>query len=46
MESFNMEANDFDYENLYYKSGDHEEFRLDAYGSLASLYLKLSKGKN
>ena len=41
----NMKANDIDYENLSYKSGGHEEFRLDAYGSLASLYLKLSRGK-
>lgn len=40
-----MEANDIEYENLNYKSGHHEEFRLDAYGSLVSLYLKLSRGK-
>ena len=45
MELFNMEANDIEYENLNYKSGHHEEFRLDAYGSLVSLYLKLSRGK-
>ena len=31
-----MEANNTDYGNLYYESGDHEEFRLGAYGSLAS----------
>lgn len=40
-----MEANDIEYENLNYKSGHHEEFRLDAYGSLVSLYLNLSRGK-
>lgn len=40
-----MEANDIEYENLNYKSGHHEEFRLDAYGSLVSLYLKLPRGK-
>ena len=45
MELFNMEANDIEYQNLNYKSGHHEEFRLDAYGSLVSLYLKLSRGK-
>ena len=45
MELFNMEANDIEYENLNYKSGHHEEFRLDAYGSLVSLYLNLSRGK-
>ena len=45
MELFNMEANDIEYQNLNYKSGHHEEFRLDAYGSLVSLYLNLSRGK-
>lgn len=40
-----MEANDIEYQNLNYKSGHHEEFRLDAYGSLVSLYLNLSRGK-
>ena len=41
-----MDADDIvDYKNLYYKSGENEEFKLGNYGSLTSIYLKLTRGK-
>ena len=46
----NIEANDIDYGNLFYRSGDNDELRFSAYRWLASCRtvtskLKLSKGR-
>ena len=40
-----MEAYDIDYGILYYRSDDNDECKFSAYGTLASFYLKLSKGR-
>ena len=38
-----LEAKDIDYEHLQYKSGDNKVFNFVKYGTLAGIYLKLTR---
>ena len=44
MKRLYLEANDIDYKNLNYSSGDHIYYNFCKYRPLASIYLKLMNG--
>ena len=41
----NMETKDINYEQLFYKSANNDVFNFGAYGSLASRYMRMVRGK-